>query len=143
MLNQFPWYAVNDYTLGQRNHIYSATCDLLRHLAASIKRGDVPNLNEGILFELMNAGLNAPGFSEKQRWQLIQAAGFTGNEIRISPLAKWWPWEALGRKVKAEEDVIEVRGSLSFALTHDAVPATIFSTITVKSIKSYSLFLDR
>lgn len=57
----------------------------------------------------MLAGLNASGFSEKQRWELVQAAEYVGGEVKLSPLMKWWPWEALSRKAGSGEDVIEVR----------------------------------
>lgn len=56
----------------------------------------------------MIAGLNAPGFSEKQRWELVQGAEYVGGQVNLSPLMKWWPWEALGRKTGSEEDVFEV-----------------------------------
>lgn len=61
-----------------------------------------------LVVEVMTAGLNAPGFSERQRWELMQAAEYQGTEIRLSPLAEWWPWEALGRKANVPEDLIEV-----------------------------------
>lgn len=28
--------------------------------------------------------------------------------VRVSPLAKWWPFEALGRRKRVDEDVVEV-----------------------------------
>lgn len=65
-------------------------------------------LSTDLLWELMIAGLNAPGFSERQRWELIQAAEYQGPHIGLSPLAEWWPWEVLGRKAYVPEDLVEV-----------------------------------
>ncbi len=65
-------------------------------------------LTHALLQDLLLAGLNASGFSESQRWDLVQAAEWAGEKIRISPLARWWPFEVLGRKMGVEEDVVEV-----------------------------------
>ena len=105
---QFPWHAVEHYTVATRNQIFTATRDQVKTLVANLKRGGGPNLSQSLLTELMLAGLNASGFSENQRWELVQAAEYVGGEVKLSPLMKWWPWETLGRKAGSEEDVIEV-----------------------------------
>lgn len=68
-------------------------------------------LNDSLLRDLVMAGLNAYGFSDKQRWEIHQtAAPFLGREMfRLSDLARGWPFETLGRKRGMEEDVVEVR----------------------------------
>ena len=68
----------------------------------------IPNISESLVTELLLAGLNAPGFSEQQRWQLCEAAERVSDKIRLSPLASVWPFEVLGRKAGADEDVVEV-----------------------------------
>ena len=30
--------------------------------------------------------------------------------MRVSPLAKWWPFEVVGRKKGVDEDVVQVSG---------------------------------
>jgi len=62
-------------------------------------------LSEVLLKSLIHAGLNAAGFSEKQRWELSQIGQFG---FRLSPLAQYWPFEVVGRKAGMEEDVVEV-----------------------------------
>lgn len=74
----------------------------------NLKRGGGLNINQALLTELMIAGLNTPGFSESQRWELVQVSEYVGRQVKLSPLMKWWPWEALGRKAGSEEDVVEV-----------------------------------
>ena len=80
----------------------------MRQLVFTLKRDRVLNLDKELLFQLLLAGLNAPGFSERQRWELLEAAEYRGDDIRLSPLSQWWPWEALGRRAGVPEDVIEV-----------------------------------
>lgn len=105
---QFPWYSVENYTVATRNQLFTATRDQIKTLVTSLKRGGAPNLSQSLLTELMLAGLNASGFSEKQRWELVEAAEYVGGEVKLSPLMKWWPWETVGRKIGSEEEVIEV-----------------------------------
>lgn len=77
-------------------------------MVGNLKRGGGLNINQALLTELMIAGLNTPGFSESQRWELVQVSEYVGGAVKLSPLMKWWPWEALGRKAGSEEDVVEV-----------------------------------
>lgn len=121
---QFPWYSVEHYTVATRNQIFTATRDQIKTLVTSLKRGGAANVNQSLLTELMLAGLNASGFSEKQRWELVEAAEYVGGEVKLSPLMKWWPWETLGRKIGSEEDVIEVRALATLSqFTSSAIPA--------------------
>lgn len=71
-------------------------------------------LTHGLLEDLLLAGLNAPGFSEHQRWELVLAAEWSGEKFQLSPLTRWWPFEVLGRKMGIEEDVIEVKSDPSY-----------------------------
>ncbi|MDI1492632.1 MAG: hypothetical protein OHK93_004414 [Ramalina farinacea] len=66
-------------------------------------------LTPTLLQELLRASLNAQGFSESQRWALYTLisspsirAGF-----RISPICSAWPFQAVRRKERMEEDVVE------------------------------------
>ena len=107
-LAKFPWFSVDNYTITTRDQLFAATRDQLRALTSTVNRGGLPGLTENLLNDLLIAGLNAHGFSERQRWELRQAAGFVGARIAMSPLAQRWPFEALGRKAGVEEDVVEV-----------------------------------
>lgn len=66
-------------------------------------------LNMALLKELLSAGLNAIGFSERQRWEFHkQVKDF--DELKlflVSPIAEYWPFEVVGRKANREEDVVE------------------------------------
>lgn len=91
---------------------------MINMLVTQLKRGGegwAPNVSESLLEELLRAGLNAPAFSERQRWELCQAAEEVSQKIRLSPLAKWWPFHVLGRKTGFDEDLVEVSCSLGSA----------------------------
>ena len=70
--------------------------------------GAIQELNIGLLKDLMSAALNAPGFSERQRWELYNTGDLIKGHFLVSPLAQSWPFEVLGRKRGIEEDVVEV-----------------------------------
>ena len=137
LLAKFPWNATNHYTLATRNQIFTATQSLLQILSVSVSKsyassvGDFdehvttdaygspikksiaksrgsPQITEDLLQELLSAALNAAGFSERQRWELSEAADVARHHFRISPLCQWWPFEVLGRKPYVDEDVVEV-----------------------------------
>ncbi|KAL8971391.1 MAG: hypothetical protein Q9183_001079 [Haloplaca sp. 2 TL-2023] len=110
-LAKFPWFAVDHYTLKTRDEIYRQSMKLIDMLAQSMKKeysAMPPHLTESLLAELLYAALNAPAFSEQQRWHLCQAAGQSGAGIRMSQLAQYWPFEVLGRKPGMDEDLVRV-----------------------------------
>ena len=138
LLAKFPWYATGHYTLATRNQIFAATRSMLHILTINVSKsykssaggfdehGSVspydspagrsgsknlasPHISEDLLKDLLSAALNAAGFSERQRWELSEATDNVRQQIRISPLSQWWPFEVLGRKPHIDEDVIEVR----------------------------------
>ena len=95
------------YTVGTRNHIFTACRDLLRVLLRNVDLRHNPDLNDDLLEELLYTCLNCPGFSERQRWEFTRCCGVIGLAVRISPLAKDWPFNVLGRKPDVPEDVME------------------------------------
>ncbi|KAL8736096.1 MAG: hypothetical protein Q9181_002558 [Wetmoreana brouardii] len=105
-LAKFPWFAVDRYTMKTRNEMFRQTLNLINLLVNHLSRGENfgVNLSESLLMELLYAGLNAPGFSEQQRWTLHQAARLPESRIRMSKFAVDWPFEVLGRKTGMDED---------------------------------------
>lgn len=78
------------------------------HGGGQVSHGGVPLLTEQLLKDLLLAGLNAPGFSEKQRWELFDMSDYAKRQFRVSPLLQHWPFEVLGRKPHMEDDVVDV-----------------------------------
>ena len=117
LLAKFPWSAVAHYTMATRTHIFQTTRQMLHILTINVHKpynGDWsghtgwPLLTEALLHDLLMAAVNAPGFSEKQRWELFEISGYASSRFRVSPLLQYWPFEVLGRKPNVEEDVVEV-----------------------------------
>lgn len=91
--------------------MFKHTLRLITLLADQLNRGNEGfehNLSESLLTELLYAGLNAPAFSEQQRWQLCRAAHPVDQRIRMSPIAPYWPFDVLGRKAGMDEDLVKV-----------------------------------
>ncbi len=86
-----------------------------------------PVLTEALLHDLLMAALNAPGFSEKQRWELFEISGYARSHFRVSPLLQYWPFEVLGRKPNVEEDVAEVMFHLLVMHAMLAIHASLIS----------------
>ncbi|MCJ1251974.1 hypothetical protein MMC30_009212 [Trapelia coarctata] len=119
ILFKFPWFAVQHYTIGDRDAIYEAVKKQLNTLASAIvkatslraadPRMPPPELTEDLLGDLLHAGLNTPGFSEQQKWRLWQGLiPFSQSIARMSPLSEIWPWLALSRKPGTEEALVFV-----------------------------------
>lgn len=138
LLAKFPWYSVNNYTIATRNQIFNATRSMLHILSINLNKnynavrnlsGDVIGsgsdystpvrrqgngvvssalLTEDLMKDLLMAGLNAAGFSEKQRWELYETSDYVRHRFAMSPLMQWWPFEVLCRKPRIEEDVVQV-----------------------------------
>ena len=115
-LAKFPWHSVDNYAIATRDQLFGATRDHLKTLNSIVNRGGLPGLTETLLSDLLMAGLNAYGFSDKQRWELRQASDLVGFRFKMSPLAQFWPFEALGRKACVDEDIVEVSKVLSTLL---------------------------
>ena len=129
---QFPWHASQLITLQTRNSLFLALRDQLRVLVSILKKSTSsgyssagphsiagyghPALTHSLLDDLLLAGLNAPGISEKQKWELVITAEWAGMKVRISPLAGWWPFEVVGRRQGFEEEVVEVSQLIAFLL---------------------------
>ena len=83
-------------------------------------------LNAALLQDLLRAALNAQGFSEAQRWQLyttVSDATIRAN-FRISPISAAWPFQAVRRKARMEEDVVEVRLPFPLLIIHGPLDLT-------------------
>ena len=80
--------------------------------ATGLVTTDGQSWTEALLHDLLMAALNAPAFSEKQRWELFEISGYARSRFRVSPLLQYWPFEVLGRKANVEEDVVEVMSCL-------------------------------
>jgi hypothetical protein len=98
ILRQFPWYAVELYTLADRNLLFSTYMNQMCVLVAKVDDKNTKGLDENLLRDFIFAGMNCPGFGERQKHELLWAAGFWGAAIDNPPLRCFWPFELIGWK---------------------------------------------
>ena len=117
-LLQFPWWSVENYTLGERDRILYATVSLVKALQSHRFRHNPTNpqqLTPQLHQELVFAALNCPGFSESQKYAVIKTAVNHREEAPgrdtwwgLSQFAPGWVFRTLGRKEGVGEDMLHV-----------------------------------
>ncbi|KAJ5143524.1 Nucleotide-binding alpha-beta plait [Penicillium bovifimosum] len=65
---KFPWRATHLYTVHHRNALFLTLCKLIRILVASIKRNRTIGLDSRLLTELVQAGIECPGFNPRMKY---------------------------------------------------------------------------
>ena len=109
---------MHSYTLGDRDRLFNATLRQVEALVNRLGNGQKDDgIDNNLLEELIYAGLNATGFSEQQRAELIYAGREVGRKMKVSVFGRWWPFEALNRKDNVPDDVVDV--SLFYSLRSD------------------------
>ncbi|KAI9737921.1 MAG: hypothetical protein M1834_009291 [Cirrosporium novae-zelandiae] len=112
-LYKFPWWRTETYTFDDRERMFRTLVGQIKALIVQMNRKDVDhNLNDRLLKELVYAGLNASGFSEQQRFLIVDTALPYSQDVRVSPFLAYWPFETVGRKADMEEDIIAYYANL-------------------------------
>lgn len=124
-LYKFPWYAVDYITMTDRRGLYECTAALLRILMESLRRPSKTfsslEPTTALLQELVVAALSCPGFSEKQKYVIVQklyehdfrsiAEGAHTN-MKLGghfQLSGCWPFLALSPVPGTDPDLLKVR----------------------------------
>ena len=95
---QYPWFAVKLYTMRQAFDIFTAFKKQLDVLVYRVTAPGMPRevgLDNKLLLDLIFAGLNAPGFTERQKAQIIEACSVVGSGFPLSKHAPAWPFQTL------------------------------------------------
>ena len=104
---KFPWFAVNVYTIQQRDIIFQALLATIDILKRQCKRGrTTPNLDTELLKKLCKAGVFCTGFTNKQKREVVKMGEFGA--------------EGLAKEV--EEDVPGFEGLLALSRKRGADP---------------------
>lgn len=103
------------YTVQDRNKIFEAT---IRQIELLVNRyhhkGFEHVFNAKLMSSLVDAGLRAPGFSEQQRAQIIDATqGLVAINTFVTPLAVWWPFQTLRCRDYVSQERVDVSISRS------------------------------
>lgn len=94
--------------------IFTATLKLVRALVPQIDPNAHPYASGpftiALITEFVHVALSTPGFSERQRAEIIDAAsGLILPPVYVTQLAPEWPFEVLRKKDEASEKLLEVR----------------------------------
>ncbi|KAI9768940.1 MAG: Arp complex subunit [Geoglossum simile] len=114
-ISKFPWWAVEMYTLGTRDHLFEVTEELVKTLIRRLKNQSTISINDRLLQELIETALRAPGFSEVQKAHLVLVAGYA-NHSSLPLFADQWIFETICRKNGVADDVL----NFYVTLLHDA-----------------------
>ena len=112
IVQKYPWWCTELYTVEERNNIFRACCDMIQCLSSILIRGEnregATVLTPQLLEELLCVGLTCPAFSEKQRSSLLQSSQWiVGCPRWVSPtFASTWPFEALVRADETSEQLV-------------------------------------
>ena len=110
IVSKFPWFAVDLYTIQQRDYIFQAFLSAIDILKRQIKRGrTMPNLDLELLKALLRVGIRCAGFTDTQKYELVKCAEFGAEGIRVdADIGVLSGFEALGKAIGAERKVLEV-----------------------------------
>lgn len=105
-LYKFPWFTPHLFTLEARNLLFSTYMAQLFVLVEKVTERETVGLDHKLLMDFIFAGMNCPGFGERMKFQIVSTAGVWGTGINLSPLACFWPFDVVSRKVEFVDDNI-------------------------------------
>lgn len=82
---------------------------MIEVLSAKVADPKTPELDGGLLFQLLATGLDCPGFNYRQKFDFLLAAGDPGAIIDSTPSIRFWPFDTLVCKSDVEEAHVLVR----------------------------------
>ncbi|KIW26929.1 uncharacterized protein PV07_06717 [Cladophialophora immunda] len=98
-LYKFPWFSVKLYTIRQIQAMFDAYKKQLDVLIVKVDSSTgnprEVGLDNKLLMDFVFAGLNTPGFSERERADIVEASQALACGFRISKHARYWPFQTL------------------------------------------------
>ncbi|KAL5341482.1 hypothetical protein BJX70DRAFT_395867 [Aspergillus crustosus] len=104
-LHKFPWYASELYTVHQRNQLFELTNRHILSLVSRKKRMNTVGLDQKLLQDLLQAGLQCSAFNERQKYTLCMNSEIDSEINKLPDLSKWFPFDTLGRMSNFDEDI--------------------------------------
>ena len=98
---QYPWYADDLYTMRDRDEIWKTYVRQLEVLVFKCGAGMVVSdrrevgLEYKLLLDFIFAGMNCPGFSERQKANFLEISRGAGNGCGFRRYASQWPFQTL------------------------------------------------
>jgi hypothetical protein len=107
---QYPWHATNLYTVADRDNLYQALNRQIVALTARIAKEKVVGLDQRLVYELLQAGLNCPAFNERQKFALLCNSEMRLPKKLLYPELKGlWPFDTLVMRPDADEEQVMVQ----------------------------------
>lgn len=112
-----------------RNQLFELVNRHIQSLVSRIQRVNTVGLDQKLLNDLLQAGLNCPAFNERQKYTLCINSEISSEIIRLPETSKWFPFDSLARKPNFNEDIYTVRApavvksfisSTNLLVLHDA-----------------------
>ncbi|KAI7486909.1 hypothetical protein KC351_g3009 [Hortaea werneckii] len=133
-LHKYPWHAHDHVLLTERQVMFDATIELLRHLLDTLNRYrntlvEQGTPTDGTLTEFVVAALTCPGFSEGQKAYFIQVLRSAGYDKFAPPrgmnltfggtstLSPQWPFQVIVREPRVHDDLVTYLASLCHRAT--------------------------
>ncbi|KAI7549854.1 hypothetical protein KC331_g3555 [Hortaea werneckii] len=128
-LYKYPWHAHDHVLLAERQVMFDATTELLRHLLDTLNRYRNTLVEQGTptdatLMEFVVAVLTCPGFSEGQKAHFIQILRNAGYDKFTTPrgmnlafggtstLSAQWPFQVIVREPRVHDELVTYLASL-------------------------------
>ena len=109
---QFPWYAGELYTLADRNLLFATYMNQMWVLVEKVDKNETKGLDQKLLRDFIFAGINCAGFGERQKHELVTAAGWWGSAIDVPPLNYFWPFDLISRKHGIDNETVKVSAKI-------------------------------
>ncbi|RMY58041.1 hypothetical protein D0865_02824, partial [Hortaea werneckii] len=133
-LHKYPWHAHDHVLLAERQVMFDATTELLRHLLDTLNRYRNTLIEQGTptdatLMEFVVAVLTCPGFSEGQKAHFIQILRKAGYDKFTTPrgmnlafggtstLSAQWPFQVIVREPRVHDELVTYLASLCHRAT--------------------------
>ncbi|KAI6842678.1 hypothetical protein KC340_g1449 [Hortaea werneckii] len=133
-LHKYPWHAHDHVLLTERQVMFDATVELLRHLLDTLNRNKNTLVEQGTptdatLMEFAVAVLTCPGFSEGQKAHCIHILRKAGYDKFTTPrgmnlafggtstLSAQWPFQVIVREPRVHDDLVTYLASLCHRAT--------------------------
>ncbi|KAK4635208.1 hypothetical protein CLAFUW4_01396 [Fulvia fulva] len=148
-LQKYPWYAVEHVTIRERRAIYDCTINLIRILMENLRRANSRysplEPTPALLQELAVAALTCPGFSEKQKSNivgLLHQSGFKaiadGQSINVRlggnhELSSTWPFATLSIQPGTDMELVKFYAGLFRKATETSDSSSLHSRQIAKT----------
>ncbi|EPS28431.1 hypothetical protein PDE_03377 [Penicillium oxalicum 114-2] len=109
----FPWYAADMYTVHTRNKLFVTLKEMIAALVERLKRKRDVGLDQRLVSELLNAGIQCPAFTPRMKYVLAEVTEDVQILNRMHPQAvAYFPFDTLTWLRPYDIGALDLYGSL-------------------------------